>query len=126
MTTTLKGATALVTGGGSGIGLACARRLAEDGATVTICGRTEARLDEAAASISEGCRRIVADISDDDATGAAVAYAAEPTGVLDIVVANAGGARAIGPLALTTTHAFQQDLTVNVTGTYLTIRHAVP
>ena len=43
----MEGMAALVTGGGSGIGLGCARRFAADGAHVTIAGRTEARLAEA-------------------------------------------------------------------------------
>src|SRR4051812_38397554 len=126
MGSNLQGATALVTGGGSGIGLACARRLAEDGAVVTICGRRLSKLDEAVSSIGAPSRAIVADISDEDSVAAAVAFAAEPTGVLDIVVANAGAAFAVGPLALTTTAAFEQELAVNVTGTYLTIKHAAP
>ena len=50
----------LVTGGGSGIGLACAQRLARDGAVVTICGRTEARLREAAATIDGDAGWVVA------------------------------------------------------------------
>src|SRR4029079_7863931 len=101
---TLGGMAALVTGGGSGIGLACAQRLADDGATVTICGRTASRLDEAVASIRDG-RSIVADISDDESVAAAIAYAAEPAGKLDIVVANAGGGPAIGPPARAPTSA---------------------
>ena len=44
MTTTLDGKSVIVTGGGTGIGAACARRLAADGASVTIAGRTESRL----------------------------------------------------------------------------------
>ncbi|HWP67133.1 MAG TPA: SDR family NAD(P)-dependent oxidoreductase, partial [Candidatus Limnocylindria bacterium] len=53
----LMGKAALVTGGGSGIGLACARALARDGAVVTIAGRNEARLREAAAALATelGC-----------------------------------------------------------------------
>ncbi len=48
----MEGMAALVTGGGSGIGLGCAKRFAADGAHVTIAGRTEARLDDAVAEIS--------------------------------------------------------------------------
>ena len=47
----LEGMAVLVTGGGTGIGAACASRLAEDGAAVTICGRTEAKLEDAAKKI---------------------------------------------------------------------------
>ena len=73
----LAGTGALVTGGGSGIGLAIARRLATDGATVTICGRTEARLVEAVESVGpiEGAGSLhprVADVSDEDAVAVSV------------------------------------------------------
>jgi NAD(P)-dependent dehydrogenase (short-subunit alcohol dehydrogenase family) len=121
----LEGATALVTGGGSGIGLACAQRLAADGARVTICGRTLEKLESAAKGI-EGCRAVAADISDVAAIAEAVRVGAEPTGALDVVVANAGGAHAVGPLVLTPTEGFELDLAVNITGTYLTIKHAAP
>src|SRR5215212_2150152 len=103
MATTITGKTALVTGGGSGIGLACAARLAADGAHVSICGRTEAKLDAAVEqirpSVAEGgsIRRIVADITVDEQIAAAVTFAAEPTGGLDIVFANAGGSLHLGP-----------------------------
>ena len=49
----LEGYAALVTGGGTGIGKGCAARLAADGAAVTICGRTESRLVDAAKIISD-------------------------------------------------------------------------
>ena len=55
--TTITGKTALVTGGGSGIGLAIATRLAEDGAHVAICGRTESKLADAVAAITPSVRR---------------------------------------------------------------------
>lgn len=122
----LDGMAALVTGGGSGIGLACARRLADDGAVVTICGRTEQRLAQAAASVGERCRYVVADIADEAGVAEAAADAAAPVGGLHIVVANAGGAHALGPLALIDKGAFEDDLAVNVTGTFLTIKGAVP
>src|SRR2546421_173792 len=94
----LDGTAALVTGGGSGIGLACAQRLADDGAVVTICGRTEQRLADAAESLGDRGRYVVADIADEAAVTAAAEQAAEPLGGLHIVVANAGGTQAIGPL----------------------------
>jgi len=122
----LDGMAALVTGGGSGIGLACAQRLAADGAVVTICGRTEQRLIAAADAIGERCRYVVADIADEAAVSGAAQQAAEPLGALHIVVANAGGTQAIGPLALVDKAAFENDLSVNVTGTFLTIKAAVP
>ena len=53
----LEGYAALVTGGGTGIGCACALRLAADGAAVTILGRTESRLVDAATRIADASAR---------------------------------------------------------------------
>jgi NAD(P)-dependent dehydrogenase (short-subunit alcohol dehydrogenase family) len=120
------GRRALVTGGGSGIGLGCAEALAAEGAEVTICGRTESRLVEAAASIGPRCRHVVADIVDEESMRAAVEFAAGDDGVLHAVVANAGGTGAVGPLPLVDRDAFAHDLDVNVVGTFLTIKHSAP
>src|SRR5207249_6803442 len=68
----LAGHGALVTGGGSGIGLATARRLAADGAVVTICGRSKERLDGALAELGGDVRAIAADVTDEDAVRSAV------------------------------------------------------
>lgn len=122
----LAGRTALVTGGGSGIGLACARRLTAEGATVTICGRDEQRLRTATAAEGGPARWVVADVTDEAAVAAAVTAASSATGTLDVVVANAGATEALGPLALTEVDAFERDLRLNVTGTFLTIKQAAP
>jgi NAD(P)-dependent dehydrogenase (short-subunit alcohol dehydrogenase family) len=120
----LKGQSALVTGGGSGIGLACARRLVVDGATVTICGRTEARLRDAAREI--GAEWVVCDVTDEASVAAAVTAASATGGGLHIVVANAGGGRVAGPLVLNTLEGWNDSLAVNLTGTFLVIKHAAP
>jgi NAD(P)-dependent dehydrogenase (short-subunit alcohol dehydrogenase family) len=122
--TTLDGCAALVTGGGSGIGLAVARRLAADGATVTICGRTEARLREAAAGTA--LRSVTCDVTDEEQVQNAVAHAAEPTGGLDIAVACAGGSEHLGPIVLADVDAFRRTIDLNVTGTFLTLKHSAP
>jgi NAD(P)-dependent dehydrogenase (short-subunit alcohol dehydrogenase family) len=125
----LAGKTALVTGGGSGIGLGCARVLVRDGCHVTIMGRTEARLSEAAAglraSAPAGVTIAVAagDVSDEAAVIAAVERAAAPTGKLDVAVANAG-AGAGGPIFSTTVEMWRYTMDVNLTGTFLTVKHA--
>ena len=104
----LEGYAALVTGGGTGIGKGCAARLAADGAAVTICGRTESRLVDAAkvigAEISEtgadhggSVQYITADVTDEDSVKAAVEFACGPTGGLDAVIANAGGGGGMAP-----------------------------
>ena len=119
----LEGQAFLVTGGGSGIGRACAERLVADGATVTICGRTEAKLVEAAEQI--GARYVVADVTVEDDVAAAVARAAEPTGGLDGCVANAGGGGTMAPLHEQPVEDFRRVLELNVVGTFLTLKHAV-
>jgi NAD(P)-dependent dehydrogenase (short-subunit alcohol dehydrogenase family) len=131
-TTSITGRTALVTGGGSGIGLGSAIRLAADGAHVTICGRTEDKLVSAAAEISaavgEGgsVRHIVADVTDEAQIVAAVAFAAEPTGGLDILFANAGGSMHMGPFAEADAESLRATVDVNLVGTMLSIKAAVP
>src|SRR5450432_2591026 len=97
----IAGLHALVTGGGSGIGLATAKRLAADGAVVTICGRTAEKLEAAVAHLGADARWIVGDVTDEEQLEAAVARAAEdsPSGGLDILVANAGGSLHMGPIA---------------------------
>lgn len=127
----LEGYGALITGGGSGIGLASAIRLARDGAAVTICGRTASRLEEGARAISAGAsdcevQHVVADVVDEEAVAAAVALAAEPTGTIDVVVASAGGSESMGPVHTLDTDAFRRTLELNVVGTFLALKHAGP
>ncbi|MFB4313202.1 SDR family oxidoreductase [Actinomadura sp. 21ATH] len=119
---TLEGTSALVTGGGSGIGLACARRLAADGAAVTICGRTAERLEAAAKEI--GCGWAVADVTDEEQIAAALRTAAG-AGPLRAVVHSAGGTSSIGPVPQLDTAAWRDTMDLNATGTMLTLKHAV-
>lgn len=130
MTGGMEGQAALVTGGGSGIGLGCARRFVADGASVTIVGRTEDRLaaacKELAALAASGAavQYAVADVTDEDAIAAAVARACEPTGGLDAVVTCAGGSETLGPITQMDTEAWRRTIDLNITGTMLTIKHA--
>jgi NAD(P)-dependent dehydrogenase (short-subunit alcohol dehydrogenase family) len=124
----LEGKFALVTGGGSGIGLACARHLLRDGATVTIAGRSEEKLLRTAATLESdtppgaAVRVVVCDVTDEATVGAAI-QAAASSGRLDIAVANAGGgaARSILEMSL---DEWRYTLDVNLTGTFLTVKHA--
>jgi NAD(P)-dependent dehydrogenase (short-subunit alcohol dehydrogenase family) len=126
----LEGAATLVTGGGSGIGLGCALRFARDGAHVTICGRSEARLLDAAERIRAAAvgdasvTHVVADVTEEEQVRAAVAAAARATGTLDGVVACAGGSETIGPITQMDTDAWRRTIDLNITGTMLTIKHA--
>jgi NAD(P)-dependent dehydrogenase (short-subunit alcohol dehydrogenase family) len=118
------GTGALVTGGGTGIGLGIAQRLAADGYAVTICGRREDVLEKAAASF--GGRWIGCDVTSESQVEAAVAFAADTAGGLGVVVACAGGSTTFGPLVLTDLDAWNGTVALNLTGTFLTIKHAAP
>ena len=129
---TIENLSALVTGGGSGIGLGAATRLAADGAHVTICGRTEDRLREATeelravAAATAEVRYVVADVTKEDEVARAVAHAAEVTGGLDVLFACAGGSLHLGPIVLSDVESFRATIDLNVTGTFLAIKHAAP
>ena len=128
----LEGLAALVTGGGSGIGLGCAARLAADGAHVTICGRSEERLKKgeeairAVAAPGVAVQSIAADVTREDHVEAAVAKAASVTGGLQAVIASAGGADWLGPVTQLPLEAWRRVLSVNVDGTFLALKHSAP
>ena len=122
----LDGTTALVTAGGTGIGLGIAKLLAADGCLVTICARREPVLARAVEEIGHGARYVVCDVTDDDRVKAAVDAAAEPLGRLDMAIANAGGGAAAGPLVLTDMEGWNATLALTLTSTLSTIKHAAP
>src|SRR5437868_5225226 len=86
----LKGKTALITGGNSGIGLSTARLFVAEGARVAVTGRDRNKLEAAAKELGPNALAIVADATDIAATEHAVARAVEKFGKLDVVFANAG------------------------------------
>jgi NAD(P)-dependent dehydrogenase (short-subunit alcohol dehydrogenase family) len=128
----LEGTGALVSGGGTGIGFACAAALVADGAAVTVCGRTEATLQDAVDRLGAvaGCggkaSYVVADVTDEASVVAAVSHAAGFGGGLDTVVANAGGGGMLGPVHTQDLAEFTRVLHLNVLGTMLLAKHAVP
>ncbi len=131
MSSDLHGISVIVTGGGTGIGAACARRLAADGATVTIAGRTESTLAAVAATIAadagaERIHTVVADVTDEADVARLVASHVERFGSLGGFVANAGGGGGMGPYHLLDTTEFVRVLHLNVLGTMLSVKHAVP
>jgi NAD(P)-dependent dehydrogenase (short-subunit alcohol dehydrogenase family) len=119
----LAGKHAFVTGGGTGIGAAIARALAEAGAQVTITGRRREPLDATAASMP-GMRATVADVTDEAALAAAFREASEAAGPPSIVIANAGAAES-APFARTGIDVFERMIAVNLTGVFLTLREGM-
>ena len=121
--------TALVTGGGTGIGFGIAAKLMEANAQVTIAGRREDVLNEAAerldASVSSSgnIKVVCCDVTDAQAVRNAVEVAANDKGVLDIAVANAG-IGAGGPFLTMTGETLRSVLEVNVVGAFNTIQAA--
>jgi NAD(P)-dependent dehydrogenase (short-subunit alcohol dehydrogenase family) len=113
--------TALVTGGGSGIGLACALALAGDGCAVTIAGRSAERLEKAAAGTE--LATVPCDVADEAQVEAAVARAAEPTGRLDIAVLAAGTGTA-GAIVDTPHEVWREVMATNLDGTFFSIKYA--
>ncbi len=122
----LAGRAAFITGGGTGIGFGCAHRLVSRGATVTICGRREDVLIAATDRLGPLAHFVVCDVTKEDEVASALVAAATPLGRLDMVVANAGGSAAVGPLVLTSPGAWDATIAVNLTGTASVIRHAAP
>ncbi len=121
---------ALVTGGAGGLGSACARALAEDGAAVTLVGRTEEKLVETVALLEgevPGARLsyVVGDASQPEVMRRAVDAAGSVTGTLDICVPTVGGGT-IAPLLLMEEETFAQDLRRNVLSAFVAIKYCVP
>lgn len=119
----LKGKTALITGGNSGIGLATARLFVAEGARVAITGRNRETLDAVVKELGTNVLAVQADATDPAALERAVAQTVERFGRLDIVFANAG---IVGPtfVGKTSQEAFESILKTNVTGVFFTVQAA--
>lgn len=126
----LAGKRALVTGGGTGIGVGISRRLLQEGATVTIVGRRSEVLDETGSALAEEfegsrIRWTTCDITQEAQVKDAVAFAGDGEG-LDIAVANAGGSGSGGlaPFLELNQEAWVDVCRLNIVGTANTIREA--
>lgn len=118
----LHGRHALVTGASRGIGAAVARRLAQDGATVSLLGRDRASLEAQAAQLGHAAGQVlVCDVADADAVSAALG--ALPT--VHLLVNNAGQAES-APLVRTTDALWARMLGVNLSGTFHCTRAVLP
>lgn len=121
----IAGRRVLITGGSSGIGLACARRLTAGGARVVLLARGEEGLREAAAALDRAPPTIAADVTDADAMRVALARAAELLGGVDVVVADAAGA-AYGPFTGMTVDDYRRTIDVALLGMLNTTHAALP
>jgi NAD(P)-dependent dehydrogenase (short-subunit alcohol dehydrogenase family) len=127
-TSGVAGRSILVTGGGSGIGLATAVHLASDGAHVTICGRTEQKLADAVASISAVARQdataryIVADVTVEEQVADAVERTATATGRIDGLFACAGGSTHIGSVLTADIASVRATVDLNLMGSIICVK----
>ncbi|MFZ5783713.1 MAG: SDR family NAD(P)-dependent oxidoreductase [Pseudomonadota bacterium] len=121
----LEGKTAVVTGGGTGIGLAAAQRFIEEGAFVYIFGRRREALDKALATLGDKARAVagsVADLADLDRLFDTVKT---ERGSLDVLFANAGTAE-VAPLGEITPEHYTRTFDVNVKGLLFTVQKGLP
>lgn len=120
---------ALVTGAGSGIGEAAATLFAKEGAKVAALGRTEDELKAVVAQIEEGggsAIPVIADISQPEQMEQAYQKVVGQWGRLDIVFANAGINGVWAAIEDLKPEEWNKTINVNLTGTFLTVKYAVP
>jgi NAD(P)-dependent dehydrogenase (short-subunit alcohol dehydrogenase family) len=124
----LSGKTAFITGGGTGIGRACALVFASEGAQVAIAGRRKEPLDGVAREIGAAGGRALAiecDVVDGQAVQSAIATVARQLNGLHIVVNNAG-AIVVGSVEETSDKDWNLVMATNLTGTFIVSRAAIP
>jgi NAD(P)-dependent dehydrogenase (short-subunit alcohol dehydrogenase family) len=121
----LEGKVAVVTGGNSGIGLATAKRLQEEGAKVAIAGRSRKTLDDAVRSIGNGVVAVQADVVKLTDLNKLYAEVSKKLGKIDVLFVNAGVAK-FAPLAETSESLYDENFDINIKGAYFTIQKALP
>ncbi|MEQ8285890.1 SDR family NAD(P)-dependent oxidoreductase [Thalassospira sp.] len=114
--------TALITGGGSGVGAVMARMLADAGVKVAVSGRRADALAEIANH--ENITAITADVTDEASVRAMYATMIDVIGAPDLVIANAGMAES-APIGKTSVDLWKRTIDVNLTGTFLTFREGL-
>ncbi|MGC1105465.1 MAG: SDR family NAD(P)-dependent oxidoreductase [Candidatus Acidiferrales bacterium] len=124
----LSGKMAFITGGGTGIGRACALLFAREGAKVAVAARRREKLDAVAREIiAEGHEALAVecDVTKKDSVEGAVRAAEERFGGLNVIVNNAGTLH-VGSVEETSDEDWSRVITANLTGTFLVSRAAVP
>jgi NAD(P)-dependent dehydrogenase (short-subunit alcohol dehydrogenase family) len=121
----LEGKVALVTGGNSGIGLATAQRLHDEGAKVAISGRNQKTLDEAVKTIGKDVLAVQADVAKSGDLDKLFAAVSQKFGKIDILFANAGIYKFV-PFASTSESLYDELFDINAKGVYFTTQKAIP
>ncbi|MDQ0380342.1 SDR family NAD(P)-dependent oxidoreductase [Amycolatopsis thermophila] len=120
----MRGRTALVTGGGNGLGRAIAVALSQAGARVVVTGRNRDTLEETVAALPGPGRAAVCDVAD---PGSVAALAGELAGEeISVLVNNAGVAGPVKPLVEVSPEEWDEVFAVNVRGVYLVCRAFLP
>lgn len=125
----LQGKAALITGGGSGIGAATARKLAGYGAQVGLIDRDDTDSKQVVKEIEDAGGKgiaLKADVSDARGLQQAIDHFAREAGRIDIVFANAGINGVWAPLDVLTPEDWDETLGINLKGTFLTVKYALP
>jgi NAD(P)-dependent dehydrogenase (short-subunit alcohol dehydrogenase family) len=129
MNDTLAGRTAVITGGGTGIGASCAHALAAQGANVVVAGRRTEQLDATVYAIrmaGGSAERQVCDVTDREQVEAVVDRATQQFGTLDIVVNSAGVQPHLHPAHLVPAAEFEQSLAINLWGPFHMLGACIP
>ena len=116
----LEGRSAIVTGGGSGIGAGIAKRLAEQGAKVVLVGRTLEKLENIAGEISSAggeALTFAADVRKYDLLENAVKMAVDRFGSLDVAIASAAG-NFLAPASTLSANGFRSVIDIDLCGTF--------
>jgi len=121
----LEGKVAVVTGGNSGIGLAAAQRLQEEGARVAISGRNAKTLEEAVKTIGNGVLAVQSDVTSAADLDKLYAKVSQKLGKIDVLFVNAGIYKFV-PFAATTEGLYDELFDNNTKGAYFTIQKALP
>lgn len=121
----LEGKVAVVTGGNSGIGLATAKRLQEEGAKVAISGRSKKTLEEAVKTIGNGVVAVQSDVAKLEDVDKLYAEVSKKLGKIDVLFVNAGIAK-FASMAETSESLYDEQFDINVKGAYFTIQKALP
>jgi len=121
----LNGKSALITGGGRGIGRAIALEFARNGASVAVAGRTAEQVEQVAAEIGSNAIALGCDVSDPESVGRMFSRMRERFGDADILVNNAGIAES-ATLVNTTDELWHRHLAINLSGTFYCTRAALP